>query len=381
MTSQKRSTPSRPARPPARLQARTLPGLEALLSEELVGALRAERIEATRGRVIFDCPTPKPPLAGILPCDGLGLLVRHAAGDFAGPRGLAELRGKLARTTFDRHLPRLPGLGLAPPEGFRVRVSVARSCGFAFFDVVREATPILERRLELPASEGTDALVVDIECSPSELHIGLGLPLTDWVESRRRTLPRSLVGALVCLARPAPRLTVGDPDCGSGELLQAWRSVAPSARVLGFSLGPRDAIIRGAVPAVIASPRAWPVAPGRLSRVISALPRITSPGQLAHVLDEASRCLAAGGRVALATALTGAWRAAIESQPRLSLERVLRVQQDDRPLDVIALIRHPDTGSHLTATTAGDRARAARKLGGATPQQKPRRARRGHRER
>ena len=376
----RRPPPSRPARPPARLHARALPGLEPLLSEELIRALRADRLEVTRGRVLFDCLAPRPPLAQILPCDGLCLLVRHAAGDFAGPRGLAEVRGKLARTTFDRHLPRLPELGLAPPEGFRVRASVARSCGFAFFDIVREVAPILERRLALPAAEGPNALVVDIECSPTELHIGFGLPLVDWAEARRRALPRSLAGALVCLARPAPRVAVGDPDCGSGELLRAWRTVVPTARPVGFSLGPRDAISRGAAPAVIASPRAWPLAPGRLSRIISALPRITSAGHLAHLLGEASRCLAAGGCAALATPLTGAWRAAVESQPRLSLERVVRVHHDDRPLDVIVLTRRPDTGSHLTPTTAGDRARATRKLGGAAAQQKPRRARRGQRE-
>ena len=371
--------PPAPARPPARLYARTCPGLEEALSHELSQTIRPNHIETAKGFVTFEWPSPQPTAKRLLACDSLCLLVRHAVGDLAGRRGLTELRGKLARTTFDHHLPRLPEFGLARPETIRVRASVARPCAFAFFDVVREATPIVERRLGLPASEAAGALVVEVECSATDLYVGFGLPLIDWVDPRRRALPRSLVGALVRLAGPGPHLAACDPDCGAGEVLRAWRLVAPRGKALGLSMGRRRGESDATVPpGVVASPRSWPIAGGRLSRIISALPRIADPGQLAHLLDETARCLAVGGRAVLATALLGASRAAVESQPRLRLERSLRVHVAEGHLDVIVLTREPDARPHRTPTTAGDRARATKGLGGAVSAPRPRRARRGH---
>jgi hypothetical protein len=115
--------------------------------------------------------------------------------------------------------------------------------------------------------------------------------------------------------------------------------------------------------------------------VISVLPRIAEPPQLAHVLDETARCLAPGGRAALATTLTGAWRAVVEAQPRLVLEYEARVHGEAGALDVIVLTRSPDARGHRTSVTAGDRARASRGLAGTARKPHPQRARRGVRPR
>jgi hypothetical protein len=360
------------------LHARALPGLERILGEELTRMLPSTQPEVMKGCVLFDLREGRPQLRRLLACDSLSLLVRHAVGDFSGRRGLAELRSKLSRTEFARDLARLPEFGLGPPETFRVRASISPACDFAFFDVNREATPILEHRLGLRPVEGSPDVIVDIECSAADSHVGFGLHLIDWADARRRAIPRSLAGALVHLARAAPHVAVCDPDCGSGELLQAWRVAAGPAKAVGLSLGRR----RGepAVPFVVtASCRAWPIAHGRLSRVISVLPRITKPPQLAHLLDEAARCLAPGGRTALATTLTGAWRAAVEAQPRLVLEYQARVHGEVGPLDVIVLTRSSGTEGHRTPVTAGDRARASRGLSDAAHKPRPQRARRGKR--
>jgi len=360
-----------------RLYARTLPGLEHLLAEEASRKSRSAHAVVAKGRIDVGPLTLDPAWRRLLVCDALCLVVRRAAGRFTGRQGLAEVRGKLSRTAFDRHLACLRGLGLPVAGTFRLRVSVAPACGFAFFDVLREGLPIVERRLGLRATEGPADLLVDLECLPDELTIGLALPLADWAHPPGKRLPRSLAGALLYLARPAPHVAVCDPDCGSGELLQAWRSTTGSGRLLGLTLPRRrqDPTSAG-LPTAVASPRSWPVADGRLSRIISALPRVASAPQLAHVLDEASRCLAVGGRAAMATTLTEAWHAAVASQPGLVLEREVRVHMDGRPLDVIVLARQPGARRHRTPVTAGDRARAARRLVGAAGRP-PRRPRRG----
>ncbi|MBM3500803.1 MAG: hypothetical protein FJX74_19255 [Armatimonadetes bacterium] len=360
-----------------RLYARVLPGLEALCAEEVSGLLRAERVETGKGRVEFGCPLPQPGLRSLLVCDSLCLLVRRSEGDFGGRGGLTALRAKLARTDFDRHLARWAQPGLPAVASFRVRAVVGKGCEFAFFDVVREATAILARRLDLPPAETGAPLVVDLECSPTDLHIGLALPLPDWTDAPRRAAARSLAGALVRLARPAPQLAVCDPDCGSGELLRAWALAARRPRLLGLTLGRRSDAGRDGPPCAAASPRAWPVGAGRLSRVLSLLPRINDPAQLAHLLDELTRCLAVGGRAVFATALTGAWRTAVEALPRLTLERSLRVQDGDRRVDVIVLTRSPDARTHATSTTAGARARATKDLADRLGKRRSLRARRG----
>jgi hypothetical protein len=79
----------------------------------------------------------------------------------------------------------------------------------------------------------------------------------------------------------------------------------------------------------------------------------------------------------LATAQTHAWRAAVEAQPRLIVERSLRVQDGDRRLNVIVLTRSGESRRLATSTTAGDRARATRNLGDSLGRRRPRRGRRG----
>ena len=350
------------------------------MGEEVARLLRVGAAEITKGRVAFEYSATRPNPRELLGCDALCLLVRHSEGDFGGRRGLTELRGKLARTDLERQLARLAEYGVPAARSFRVRATVGKGCEFAFFDVVREATPILERRLELPHSDAPGGVVLDVECSPTDLYVGLALPLPDWADGARRLGPRSLTGALVRLAQPAPQVAVCDPDCGSGEVLRAWSRAARRPRLLGFYRGRREAIDLGGAPAVIAGPRAWPVAEGRLSRVISLLPRIADPGQLAHVLGEVVRCLAVGGRAVLATGLVTAWRSAVEAQPRLTLERSLRVLDGDRRLDVIVLTRSSDARAHPTPTTAGDRARATKSLADGLGKRRPQRGRRGSKE-
>jgi hypothetical protein len=256
---------------------------------------------------------------------------------------------------------------------------VASACDFAFFDLLREIPPILQRRSGLAPADDAGDVVIDLDCATDVLTIGLRVPLRDWGASPRRELPRSLAGALIRLARPASGLAVCDPDCGEGELLAAWRLAVGGGRAIGLTrVRPRSTPPPGVV---VASPRGWPLPAARVSRVVSALPRIGSPVQLAHLLSETARCLAPGGCAAVATTLTKAWRAALEAQPRLLLEQAQRVATDAGPVDVIVLLRSADgQAPHRTLTTAGDRARATQKLqrsiepNRGTP---PRRGRRG----
>jgi hypothetical protein len=208
------------------LHARALPGLERVLSEELSRMLRAAQPEVVKGRIILDVREGRPELRKLLACDSLSLVVRHAVGDFSGRRGLAELRSKLSRTEFERPLARLPEFGLDPPETFRVRASIAPACDFAFFDVNRDASPILEHRLGLRSVEDSPDVIVDIECSAADLYVGFGLHLTDWADARRRAIPRSLAGALLHLALrtlPSATPTAAPVSC-------CRRGASPSAR-------------------------------------------------------------------------------------------------------------------------------------------------------
>lgn len=380
------------SKPPLGLVARVIPGLERLLLEELRAGTKLRSARVCNARVFFELTEDSGELACLrrtLVCESLGLVVREARGRFSGPQGLGELRGKLARTVFDHHLPLLARFGLRPPRYFRVQPIVGPTCQFTFVHVLREAVPILARRLGLGPSQGEDALVIQVECSPRELLISLALPLIDAKIGDRTRTPRSLVGALVYLAQPVARAALCDPDCGAGEVLAMYRAVVGRARSIGLTMARQDMhptqhcgveklVCRSQHfgPMAVASPRTWPIANGRLSRVVSALPRMNTPFQLARLIDETARCLAAGGRAVFATKLTDSWRPIVESQPKLSLERSLPVHLDTSTQNIFVLTRAIELHPSRLPMTAGDRARASRSLTAATS---PIRRRRGHR--
>ncbi len=357
----------RPSRPEVDLYATTAPGLEDLLREELEGVAWAREVGLVKGRVTFSAAATPPRPLPLLVCDRAGLAVRTAHGDFTGLRGLTELRGKLARTEFDRALAALAGLGVAKPRTFKIVAEVAPACDFMFFDVKREGTPIIAGRLGLEPSEEQPDLLVDVQVLPEAVHVGLELLLWSWAAAAKpaRT-PRSLVGAVIRLAGPAPRLTACDPDCGAGELLEAWRAVAGLGRVIG--LGARPPARQRPTPRVpgvaVAIPRAWPIADARLSRVFSLNPRLRTPVDFAKLAEETARCLAPGGVAVFLIPADEALLRGLEAQPSLTVERTILMRDREEPRRVVVLRREGKAPGHHTPTTAGDRARATRNLGG-----------------
>ncbi|MGQ9732495.1 MAG: hypothetical protein ACUVX8_14635 [Candidatus Zipacnadales bacterium] len=345
-----------------RLWLSTLEGLESLLSEELTARFQGEVLAADSGQVLFKVQVTPPLPRDLGACNYLQLLVRRAEGDFRGARGLAVVKQKLARTEFDHALRDLNALQLPKPSAFRVRAAAAPECGFTFFDLSREAFPILEHRLALPPTDAPSAFTVAISCLPHELWVGFELPLIAWPIDTRNT-PRSLLGAAIRLAQPRPQLTVCDPDCGRGELLAAWEALSSAGRCLGLSWGAQTNTIRTS-PLVIASPRAWPIASGKLSRVISLLPRVRTAAQLAHLVAEMDRSLAVGGRAVLATSLEKELMAAVTAVPHLQLERIVRARWNNINISLVVLVRPISSLPHRTPLTAGDRWRATAKLGG-----------------
>jgi len=359
--------PPRPAQLPVlglRLYASTSAGLEALLAEELGRAGFAADLHLDRARVTFALTSVPVPPFRLLVCDRAGMAIRSAEGHFVGPRGLADVRGKLARTEFDRAFSALPAFGAPAPSTFRVAAAAALACDFMFFDVKREATPIIAHRTGLSPSEEHPDVIVDVEVLPSTLHIGVALPLIPLTPPSSR-LPRSVAGAVLGLAAPAPHLTVCDPDCGAAELLRAWAVVAPHSRALGLAPRPVGPAAAPHPPWVAAaSPRAWPIADDRLSRVISLNPRLRTPVDFAGLLDETARCLAPGGGAVLLIPADQAFPQAIEAQPCLVIERTVVVRDRDDRRRIVVLRRELKPPGHRTDLTAGDRARASQRLGG-----------------
>jgi SAM-dependent methyltransferase len=125
---------------------------------------------------------------------------------------------------------------------------------------------------------------------------------------------------------------------------------------------------------VVASPRAWPVADLRLSRVLSLNRRLRTPAELAQLLDEIARGLAPGGRAVLLTPAEEAFGRALEAQPRLTLERSLSVREGGAARRILVLRSEPHPSHHLPRT-AGDRERATRELGGVVARRRGRRPR------
>jgi hypothetical protein len=349
-----------------RLYASTRPGLEELLAEELVERGLGSAVEAGKGLAVFGAGRSLHVPLPLLACDRAGILVRVAEGDFAGPRGLSELCGKLARTQFDRGLASLARLGARRPRTVRVQATVSPRCGFMFFDAQRETAGIVARRTELEHSGNRADVVVDIDVQPVELRIGLLLPLA-WPElPALGSRPRSVTGALLRLAQPSARLTACDPDCGAGELLRAWREVVREARLIGLA-GHRPARAKAEspdLPLVVSHSRAWPIADGRLSRVLTANPHLRAPADLARLLEETARCLALGGRAVLMVRSEGPFRRVIEAEGRLAVDRSVVLRGQEETERIVALRRESPRSGHRTAVTAGDRARATRKLGG-----------------
>ena len=156
-----------PQRERARLYATTLPGLEVVLAEELVGVGGVQGVEVGRGSVAFEHLVPVPLPAPFLACDSLGLLVRDAQGDFTGASALGAACGKLARTQFDRSLDLLSRLTKSAPRTFAVAAAVASDCGFMFFDARHRALPVLANRLNLQASDRDPDLVPGTDWEPA----------------------------------------------------------------------------------------------------------------------------------------------------------------------------------------------------------------------
>ena len=370
--------PPKPAPAPTRrigLYALTPPGLQGVLADEAKAALSASDVLEEKGLIRLSVPSPPAAPLRLLSCDRAALQVREAGGNFLGARGFAEVRSKLARTDFDRALGVLSECGLAQPATFSVVADIAPACEFAFFDVKREVPGIVARRLGLEPSEDGPDLLVHLACSAETLLIGLCLPLLPLSRqgSYSRDLPRALVGALTYLAGPAPRVAVADPDCGGSELLHAWQAASGPGRLVGMTFG---AAPPEAVPWLArASHRAWPVADHRLSRVVSALPRLRSPAEVAHLLDETARCLAPGGRATYLLPGGVDVRAAIDAHPRLVLERAVPVELPSGSRTIAVLAATRAAPSHRTPTTAGDRARAARGLGGVQASRKAKKPR------
>ncbi len=366
----------------ARLYATTLPGLEVVLAEELVGGSGAEAIDAGHGSVVFEHPVPVPLPAPFLACDTLGLLVRDAQGDFTGANALGVVCGKLARTQFDRSLDLLSRLTRSTPRTFTVAANVASDCGFLFLDARRRALPVLANRLDLPASDRDPDLVIDLQCFPDLVRIGVRLPLQSWPRPARKslgTIPRSLVGSLIRLAGPNRAATLCDPDCASGEIIAAWQSLVGARHVVGLefrNLSAQPLVAAGRV--VRASSRVWPIADGRLSRVVSALPFVRAPAEFAKLLGETERCLASGGRAAFAIPGEDVFDSGIRARPRLKLQREVRFREGKQARRIVVLAPERTPRSHRTDLTAGDRARATSALGGVKSQQR-RRSRRPRR--
>jgi hypothetical protein len=352
----------------ARLYATTLPGLEAVLAEELVGTSGAQAVDAGHGSVVFEHPVPVPLPAPFLACDSLSLLVRDARGDFTGANGLSAVCGRLARTQFDRSLDLLSRLTKSPPRTFTVAATVASDCGFLFFDAAHRALPVLANRLDLPASDREPDLVIDLHCLPDLLRIGVRLPLQSWPRPTRKSpdsIPRSLVGSLIRLAGPNRAATLCDPDCASGEIIAAWQSVVGARHVVGLefrNLSPQPLVAARRV--VRASSRTWPIADGRLSRVVSALPFVRAPAEFAKLLGETERCLASGGRAAFAIPGEDVFDSGIRARPRLKLQREVRFREGKQARRIVVLAPERTARSHRTDLTAGDRARATSALGG-----------------
>lgn len=345
-----------------------LPGLEAVFAEELVGTAGVRDIDAGRGTVVFDHQVPLSLPAPFLACDTLSLLVREAHGEFTGPNGLGSLCGKLARTQFDRSLDLLSRLRVPGPRSFTVAADVARDCGFMFFDARRRALPILAARLNLEPSDSNPDLVVDLECFPDLLRIGVRLPLGAWLPpspGAPARHARSLIGSLIRMAAPNRSVTLCDPDCGSGEVLAAWQRVVGARHVVGLDFR-RSARQAEAAPGqlVRASSRRWPIADRRLSRVVSTLPFVRSPAEFAKLLAETNRCLAPGGRAAFVLPGDAAFDSALQAQPGLILQREVRFREDRHARRIIALGRAGAPQSQRSDLTAGDRARATSELGG-----------------
>lgn len=365
----------------ARLYATTLPGLEGVLAEELVGASAARDVAAGRGTVIFEHQMPLPLPAPLLACDTLSLLVREAQGEFAGAKGLGTLCGKLARTQFERSSDLLSRLRGAAPRTFTVAADVARGCGFMFFDARRRALPVLAQRLGLTPSDDQADLVVDIQCFPDVVRIGVRLPLQTWPRPSAKasdSRPRSLIGSLIRLADPNRAVTLCDPDCGSGEILAAWQSVVGARHVVGLGFRrPSSQLVTAAGRLVQASSRRWPIGDGRLSRIISTLPFVRNPAEFAKLLGETDRCLAPGGSAAFVVPGDTVFDSAVQAQPGLRLEREVRFRSDGQALRIIVLQRGKTRESHRSDLTAADRARATSELGGV----KSRRGRGPHRPR
>ena len=368
--SRPRSRPApaeRPSPPEVDLYATTAPGLEDLLREEVESAGLARQVGLVKGRVTFSAVGAPPLPLPLLACDRAGLVVRTAHGDFTGLRGLTELRGKLARTEFDRALAALAALGVEKPRTFKVVAEVAPACDFMFFDVKREGTPIIASRLGLELSEEQPDVLVDVQVLPDAAHVGLELPLVSWAAAAKPArVPRSLVGAVIRLAGPAPRLTACDPDCGAGELLGAWRAVAGPGRVIGLGARPpaRPQPTRRVPGVAVAIPRVWPIADARLSRVFSLNPRLRTPVDFAKLADETARCLAPGGRAVFLVPGDQDLLRALEAQPSLTVERTILLRDREESRRLVVLRREGKAPGHHTPTTAGDRARATRELGG-----------------
>ena len=352
---------------PAALYATTLPGLEVVLAEELADKWANPDVEVRGRTVVFRRPSPLHLPLALLACDAVCLLVREAHGDFAGHNGLGALCGKLARTQFDRSLELLAQAGRPTPRTLAVAADVAGACGFMFFDVKRQATPVLANRLGLSASDEHPEVVVHVQCLPHIVRVGIRLPLVSWrpPSARATELPRSLVGSLVRLADPRQPVTLCDPDCGPGDVLLAWEKATGARHAVGLDFGRRSRQQSGAARWLVqASTRRWPIADDRLSRVVSALPRVRSPAEFAKLLGETDRCLAPGGRAVFSIPADEVFHSAIEARPRLVLARDVKFRRERKPRRIIVLTRDGPPNSHRTPMTAGDRARATSGLGG-----------------
>ena len=356
---------------------RCAPGLEGLLADEAGERLHAAPAQVGSGLAQIAFTGHPQRLGELLVADDVWVFVRAIAGDFRQERHLSALRSKLARTNPERALTSLRRVQPVPAKPRVHLTGVAHGGSLRFYDLQRECRDVVAGILGgVPVDEGGDvgALLV---CAAEYAFLGLRLPAAPFAASpgllRAAHGHASVAGAIIWLARPVPGVSVCDPDAAEGSLLAAWSQVAPPRRAVG--LDRRALEPGGGISVLEALPSRWPVEDHSLSRVVSLLPRVRQPLQMAELLGEVARCLAAGGCAALATPLADVLQTGLTAQPLLRVTARHTARLGDERLTLFALAAESGEHRPIVETTAGDRFRASR------PEAGPRRLSAGRPER